>query len=130
MSFVEQAGSDRAKVFRLNVWYVLGMLAIFWILALLAAAPALGLTKTEFGWGEQFNNQAFNISLVGVIFVMALSFLGVWEIPIPGFATGSKATELSSQEGLSGAFFKGAVTTILATPCSGPWSGDRLRVRR
>ena len=120
MSFVEQAGSDRAQIFKLNAWYVLGMLAIFWVLALLAAAPALGLTNTKFGWGEQFNSQAFNISLVGVIFVMALSFLGVWEIPIPGFATASKATELASQEGLSGAFFKGSITTILATPCSGP----------
>ena len=120
MSFVEQAGSDRRKIFNLNLWYVLGMLAIFWVLAVLAAAPALGLAKNGLGWGEQFNDPRFAISLVCVVFVMALSFLGVWEIPIPGFATGGKATELSSQEGLSGAFFKGSITTLLATPCSAP----------
>ena len=51
---------------------------------------------------------------------MGLSFLGVWEIPIPGFATSSKATELAEQGGVSGAFFKGAITTLLATPCSAP----------
>lgn len=120
LSFVEQAGSDRLKVFKLNAWYALGMLAIFWVLAVLAAAPALGLSENGFGWGEQFNYQGFAISLVCVVFAMALSFLGVWEIPIPGFATSTKASELSTQEGYSGAFFKGAVTTVLATPCSAP----------
>ena len=49
-----------------------------------------------------------------------LSFLGVWEIPIPGFVGGGAANELAAKEGPAGAFFKGAITTILATPCSGP----------
>jgi len=31
-----------------------------------------------------------------------------------------KASELAQKEGLAGAFFKGAITTLLATPCSGP----------
>ncbi len=123
LSFVDQAGSDRAKIFKLNFWYAIGMLAIFWILAALAAAPAMGLAETGLGWGEQFNYQGFTIPLICVVFVMALSFLDVWEIPIPGFATGSKATELSQQEGYSGAFFKGSITTLLATPCSAPGLG-------
>lgn len=120
LSFVEQAGSNRFKAFSLNAWYSLGMLSIFWVLAVLAAAPALGLSQTGLGWGEHFNYQGFAIPLVAVVFVMALSFLGVWEIPIPGFATGAKASELSEKEGYSGAFFKGAITTVLATPCGAP----------
>ena len=120
LSFVEQAGADRVKAFSLNAWYALGMLAIFWVLALLAVAPVLGLSQNGLGWGEQFNYQGFAIPLVCVVFVMALSFLGVWEIPIPGFATGAKASELSEKEGYSGAFFKGAITTVLATPCGAP----------
>ena len=123
LSFVDQAGSDRVRVFNLNLWYAIGMISVFWILAVLAAAPLLGLSEKGFGWGEQFNSQGFNISLICLIFAMALSFLGVWEIPIPGFATGSKATELSEQKGLSGAFFKGVITTVLATPCSAPGLG-------
>lgn len=123
MSFVDQAGSSRAKAFTLNAYYALGILAIFWILAALAAAPALGLNENGLGWGEQFNYQWFAITLVCVIFVMALSFLGVWEIPIPGFATSHTASELTEKEGFSGAFFKGAITTILATPCSAPGLG-------
>ena len=57
LSFVDQAGSDRAKIFKRNFWYAIGMLAIFWILAARAAAPAMGLAETGLGWGEQFNYQ-------------------------------------------------------------------------
>ena len=120
MSFVDQAGENRARVFSLNVWYALGMLSIFWILATLAAAPALGLRQQELGWGQQFNYDSFNIPLICVVFAMGLSFLGVWEIPIPGFATSTKASELAEKEGVSGAFCKGIITTLLATPCSAP----------
>jgi len=52
--------------------------------------------------------------------VMALSFLGVWEVPIPGFAGSGKAAQLASQEGVTGAFAKGVLTTIMATPCGAP----------
>ena len=54
------------------------------------------------------------------MFAFALSFLGVWEIPIPGFVGSGKAGELAAQEGPAGAFSKGMLTTVLATPCSGP----------
>jgi thiol:disulfide interchange protein len=58
-----------------------------------------------------------------VVFAFALSFLGVWEIPIPGFAQMDVSSKLQHQEGPSGAFFKGVFTTLLATPCSGPFLG-------
>jgi thiol:disulfide interchange protein len=57
------------------------------------------------------------------MFALALSFLGVWEIPIPGFAMSKTSTELSNREGYLGAFSKGLITTILATPCSAPFLG-------
>jgi thiol:disulfide interchange protein len=116
LSFVEQSGHDRGRVFWLNLWYSLGILFVFMILASLAAF-------FSFGWGEQFTKPGFNIALAGLVFAMALSFLGVWEIPIPGFVGSSAANDLAMKEGVSGAFFKGIFTTILATPCSGPFLG-------
>ena len=77
----------------------------------------------SFGWGQQFSYDGFNIALISIVFVMALSFLGVWEIPIPGFAGSRNAQELASKEGALGAFIKGMITTVLATPCSGPFLG-------
>jgi thiol:disulfide interchange protein len=132
MSFVQQAGEHRSRVFWLNACYALGMLATFWVLATLASAAALKLSSNSLGWGEQFNYNGFTIPLLCVVFVMALSFIGVWEIPIPGFVGSGKAGELARKEGLGGAFFKGVVTTILATPCTGPgvatalaWSANK-----
>lgn len=115
MSFVDQAGSDRRKVLLLNGTYVLGILSIFWVLA--------GLSMAGIGWGEQFDNRTFLISLISLVFAMALSFFGVWEIPIPGFATSQKAAELTETQGILGAFFKGVITTLLATPCGAPFFG-------
>ncbi len=119
MSFVEQAGHSRAQAFALNAWYSLGILSVFLILAGLAIGAGLS-------WGEQFSSEAFNVVMASIIFVMALSLLGVWEIPIPGFIGSGKAQQAASQEGAIGAFLKGVVTTLLATPCIGPGMGAAL----
>ncbi len=113
LSFMEQAGQRRGRVFALNVWYSLGLLSVFMVLAALAASAGLA-------WGQQFTLPWFKVAMTALVFVMALSFLGVWEIPIPGFVGAGRANQLQTQEGPSGAFFKGVFTTILATPCSGP----------
>jgi len=114
MSFVQQSGDDRGKTFHLNLVYSAGILFVFLILATLGVA--LGLT-----WGKQFQSQTFTIVLSAVVFVFALSLIGIWEIPIPGFVGSNSASKLAEQEGFAGAFFKGILTTILATPCTGPF---------
>jgi thiol:disulfide interchange protein len=116
LSFAQQAGKNRKTILALNLWFSLGLLSVFWLLAGLSAFLNLG-------WGEQFTFTWFKLLMTGVVFVMALSFLGTWEIPIPGFSGSGKTDELQKQEGMSGAFFKGIFTTILATPCSGPLLG-------
>lgn len=125
LSFVEQSHHRRGQSFLLNVWYSLGILAVFMVLATLPVVARLAF-HTQFAWGQQFAYDPFNITLAALVFVMALSFLGVWEIPIPGFAGGRAAGELAAKEGFSGAFFKGAITTVLATPCGGPMLGPAL----
>jgi suppressor for copper-sensitivity B len=119
LSFVEQAGKEHRHDFALNAVYSLGILSVFLVLAGM-------LTAFQFGWGKQFSYAGFNITMTSVIFVMALSFLGIWEIPIPGFVGGSKASALARKEGWSGTFTKGVLTTLLATPCSGPGLGTAL----
>jgi thiol:disulfide interchange protein len=116
LAFVEQGGRQRRQVLALNLWYSAGILCVFLVLATLAAFLNLG-------WGEQFQSNGFNVAMAALVFVMALSFLGVWEIPIPGFAGSSTATKLAHREGFLGAFSKGILTTVLATPCSGPFLG-------
>lgn len=116
LSLVEQAGHNRREAMQLNLAFTSGVLAVFMALATMAVALNLS-------WGEQFQSPTFNIVLTAVLFVFALSFLGVWEIPLPGFVGSGSATKAAAKEGYAGAFFKGALSTVLATPCSGPALG-------
>ena len=123
LSFAQQGGQNRLRVFGLNMSYAVGVMLVFLILATLAAGAKLGLSEKDLNWGEQFSSTPFNITMCGLVFAMALSFLGIWEIPLPGFIGSGAATELAAQEGYTGALFKGALSTLLATPCSGPFLG-------
>ena len=65
----------------LNLWFSLGLLAVFWALATIPVVLTL-LGRETLGWGGQFQYAQFNIVLSSIVFVFALSFLGVWEVPI------------------------------------------------
>lgn len=113
MSFVDQAGKSRLQAFSLNLWYALGILAVFWVLAALAFA-------IEYRWSDQGSTPWFYVAMSGLVLAMSLSLLGVWEIPIPGFLGSNKTQMAASREGVFGAWLKGVVTTLLAIPCTGP----------
>ena len=121
MSFAQQGGESRARVFMLNVWYSLGLLAVFLVIATFAAI--LHTLGQSLAWGEHLGDPRFAVPLLAIVFVLGLSMFGVWEIPIPGFAGSGAASEMANKEGPLGAFFKGVLTTILATPCGGPLIG-------
>ena len=116
IGFVQQAGEHHLRVFLLNVAYSVGVITVFLILATLAVV--LGI-----GWGGLFQRPEFNLAMAGLVFAMGLSLLGVFEIPIPGFASSGGSEH---QEGLVGAFLTGILATLLATPCSGPFLGVTL----
>ncbi len=119
MSFVQQAGQSRAHAWALNCWYSAGIVSVF--LALATLAVTLGM-----GWGAQFSSAGFNITLIAIVFAMALSLLGMWDIPIPGFVGSGTALEVTEREGPVAAFLKGILTTLLATPCTGPLMAPAL----
>lgn len=129
MSFTSQAGEDRQRILALNVAYTIGILVVFWALAVLAVISTYSWGQAwlrldgQMSWGQQFQFFEFRYGVILVVFALALSFLGVWEIPLPGFVGGKSTQQLQQKEGFSGAFFKGVFTTILATPCSGPLLG-------
>jgi thiol:disulfide interchange protein/DsbC/DsbD-like thiol-disulfide interchange protein len=119
MSFVQQAGHSRSHALVLNLWYSAGIVSVFLLLGFLAAW--IGLS-----WGGQFGSTAFTVTLAAIVFAMALSLLGVWEIPIPGFFGSGAIQDVAAKEGPFGAFIKGAITTVLATPCTGPFMASAI----
>lgn len=116
LSFVQQSGEDRARIFKLGVAFAAGIVVVFWVLAGLAIGAGLS-------WGEQFQSQAFLIAMIGIVFAFALSLFGVYElgVPVPVGQLGG-----TRREGAPDAFFKGMLATVLATPCSGPFLGSTL----
>ncbi|MDR3197474.1 MAG: thioredoxin family protein [Planctomycetaceae bacterium] len=113
LSFFEQAGKSRIKALVLNLWYVLGLLSVFLFLAFLSC-----------GLSILFTFDLFNIIMACVVFTMALSLMGIWELSVPpplGYWLGGKTSgKILQQEGIFGAFFKGIITTLLAIPCGAP----------
>ncbi len=123
MSFFDQAGQKRSKAFILNVWYTLGVSVVFFALAF----ASVGLSFL-------FTRALFQILMSVVVFALALSLMGLWELQAPAFLGGQKSNELTSKEGSVGAFFKGLITTLLAIPCGAPllsptldWAAETAR---
>ena len=109
LSFFEQAGKSRLRAFGLNVAYSAGLMTVFMVLAF-----------CNVGMSKLFTFELFGIIMSVIVFAMALSLMGVWEISIPAFVGGKTSMSLMKQEGGVGAYFKGIITTLLAIPCGGP----------
>lgn len=125
LSFVQQARESRRRVVALGLTFSLGMLLSFWAMALVI----IGLKEAgdQLGWGFQFQSPRFVIVMMGIMFVFGLSLLGVFMISLPGAAV-SSLSAAEEREGLLGAFLKGVLGTILATPCTAPYLGPALGV--
>ena len=80
------AGSRRSAALA----YTAGVLVCLNAFAL--AVVVLRYLGTQVGWGFQFQSPGFVIALTTIIFVFALSLLGVFEIPAMGMGIASQAT--------------------------------------
>jgi thiol:disulfide interchange protein len=123
LSFFEQAGKSRSRAFLINLSYSFGLISVFMVLAVL-----------NYGLSKLFTFELFSIVMAAVVFAMALSLMGVWEISVPAFIGGKVSVKLMQQEGVAGAYFKGIITTLLAIPCGAPllstaitWTDEQIR---
>ncbi len=121
MSIMNQAQKDRSKVLSHTLVYTVGVLLSFAILA----GIFIGLQQAgeSAGWGLQNQNPGFVIALMAVVFVFALSLLGIFEIHAPGMTA---ATQATTKGGYSGSFFGGIFAFLMAISCTGPFLGAAL----
>jgi thiol:disulfide interchange protein DsbD len=123
MSFVNQAGHDRAKIMAHGLLFTLGVLVSFGVLSgLLFAARQAG---HDVNWGYQLQNPWVVLTLLLLMFVLALNLYGVFEI---GTSATSVGSSLQAKQGLAGSFFSGVLATVVATPCSAPYLGVAIGV--
>ncbi len=113
-AFLVESTHNAAKHFREHMlFFALGILTQFALLALLLAGAG-------YMWGEFFQNTLFVATMLVIIFVLALSLLGVFTLPMVDLKAGTSTSPRVQ------AFVTGMVTTLLATPCSGPLLGGVL----
>lgn len=106
---------DRIHAFREhNLYFVLGVLAFFTFLAVILGA-------TGQAWGALFQKSWLVLGVAGIIFALSLSLFGLFHLPVVDLKFGSDSNNPRVQ-----AFFTGNLTTLLATPCSGPFLGGVL----
>ena len=118
--FVDQAGADPRRVFRLGLAFTAGVFAFF-----LGLAVAVVRLKSAFNYGYQFQNPYLLAGLIALVFAFALNLLGVFEIALGG-GTAAKLSALSGRDGYGGAFLHGLFTTLLGTSCTAPFLAGSL----
>ncbi len=116
LAFVEHAGDDRAVIRRQGWLFTAGVMVSFWALA--GALIALRAGGEQLGWGFQLQSPGFVAALAVLMFGLALSLAGVFEVGLSLTAVGGR--------GEWGAFGTGVLATVVATPCTAPFMGPAL----
>lgn len=120
--FVKMANERRSTVLKHGGAFAIGVLISFWILSiLLLVLRAFG---HGLGWGFQLQEPLFVVALTLILFMLALSLFGVFEVGTSLIALGGKSKLFSSP--LAGSFMSGVLATLVATPCTGPLLGPAL----
>ena len=121
MAIISQSSIENSKKIRLNMLYnALGIILVFVVLFLLIIAFPIFLTNDKgiyFSlWGGYMQNPYFIYFLSLIVLFFLMNCNGVI-----GFGFTNK--KQNKQDGFIYYFFSGILTTILATPCIGPFVG-------
>ena len=122
MGFVMQAGSDPAKIRRHGIAFAFGLVVSMWVLAGIILAVKLSLGQ-NINWGAQMGNPYFVCAIIVLLFLLGLNMAGVFEIGTSLASVGGKSQQ---KKGYLGSFLSGVLTTLIATPCSGPFLGAAM----
>ncbi|GAA5495172.1 thiol:disulfide interchange protein DsbD [Rubritalea halochordaticola] len=121
LGFAQLSGNDPKKIKMHGIVFTAGLVISMWVLAaiLLTIKATSGITS----WGQQMGNPYFVGAMIILLVLFGLNLYGVFEI-------GTKLTgvggDLQSKKGYQGSFFSGVLTTLIATPCSGPFLGATM----
>ena len=112
---------SRKGIFRHNLFYTLGILFTFLVLAIIITS--LKSIGTEVGWGFQLQSPRFIMVMIVALFIFTLNLFGLFEFSTPG---GKHLGNIKTDSPYIGDFLSGVLATILSTPCSAPFLGTAL----
>jgi thiol:disulfide interchange protein DsbD len=121
LALVQSSTSERHAMRVQGLAYTLGILVSFWIVV----GVLLGLRAggRGLGWGFQFQSPVFVAIIALLLFFLALSLAGMFEI---GLSVTSAGSSLANKHGLAGSFFTGVLAMVVATPCAAPFLGAAI----
>ncbi len=120
LAFVDRGGEDPSRTRRHGLAFAAGVLACFWALA--GTLLLLRAGGQSLGWGFQLQSPVIVGLLALLLFGLGLSLSGLFEL-------GGGLTRLGSVGGgrsLGDSFLTGALTVVVATPCTAPFMGAAL----
>jgi len=121
LSFVRHAGGEPRVAARHGLAFAAGVLLSFWALAIVLLLLRAG--GAQVGWGFQLQSPGFVGALTCLFFLIGLNLFGVFEVGLSLTRAGNLGV---GQTGLWSSFSGGALTTIVATPCTAPFMGSAL----
>ena len=122
-SLVNLKNSSLQELRKRSLSVILGIIISFLFLATFVIF--LRLIGHEVGWGFQFQNFYFILSIAVIIFTFSLNLLGFFEIILPNKINNFFNSKISNESYYS-SFLTGAFSTLLATPCSAPFLGTAV----
>ncbi len=126
LSVLQNVGESRLKIRLSFLASVCGILFSYLLLAL--GTILLRNLGTSVGWGMQFQEPLFLVTLILVLTIFSSNLFGFFEINLPSYGShpyGRKKTK-EQAKWLSQSFFTGAFATLMATPCSAPFVGTSI----
>jgi thiol:disulfide interchange protein DsbD len=131
LALVQSSSQSRVHLRRHGLFYALGILLSFW--SIVAALLVLRATGGHAGWGFQLQSPVFIALLASLIFLLALSLAGQFEIGLSLTSVGSSLVDRPDQDktgegkqSYAGSFFTGVLATVVATPCTAPLMGAAI----
>ena len=120
LGFVRHGGANPQVARRHGLVFASGVLISLWLLA--AGLLTLRATGENLGWGFQLQSPEVVALFALLLFALALNLLGVFEIGIGLTRLGM----IGSGSGYRDSFLTGALTVLVATPCTAPFMGAAL----
>jgi thiol:disulfide interchange protein DsbD len=112
---------EETGVRRQGLAFGAGVLVTF--LAQAGALIALKAAGAAVGWGFQLQSPPVVAGLALLILAVALNLSGLFEV---GTSLQGAGSGLAGRQGLAGAFFTGALSVVVAAPCTAPFMGPAL----
>jgi thiol:disulfide interchange protein len=120
VSFFTKKGGSRGRAIGQSLIYGFSIIVIYvalgFIITLLFGPSALNALAT---------NGLFNFFFFLLLIIFGISFLGAFEITLPG-SLANKLDENSDRGGLTGIFFMAATLAVVSFSCTGPIIGSVL----